>query len=72
MASSGRRKECVETEMSHGCTSIRSLVASQYHKFTNARVAVGTRVPQLGGGLSPVNGIGVAPVTVPMVALSLT
>jgi hypothetical protein len=55
----------------HGHTFIAKFIEPQYHKFMATALPYRRYRLQFGGA-SPVNAIGVAPVTVPMVALSLT
>ena len=56
----------------HGCTFPGAFSELQYHKFAAAASPYRAARRQLGGGVSPLNGMGVAPVTLPIVALSLT
>ncbi len=67
----GRSDQCTEAGTLHGYTYLDTFIERQYHKFAGAASRHLARGAQV-GGISPVNGIGVAPVTVPMVALSLT
>ncbi len=72
---SGEREQrcgerCAEISAVHGVTLLDALIETQYHKFHGA--ATGRRRSRQFGGASPLNGMGVAPVTAPMVALSLT
>src|ERR1700733_3546767 len=65
------RERCMEAGICHGHTSVGAFIEPHYHKFADAGSQYRRRRPQF-GGVSPVKGIGVAPLTVPMVALSLT
>jgi len=53
----------------HGNSSFDAIMKAQYHKSTKAVCAIVAHGRQV-GGVSPLKVIGVAPVTVPMVALS--